>query len=339
MKPTAIFSVRTRPTWFLFGLIALSSTAVMGFTEDTSGPVKALEVNSPLSIQSRLATLATLDFTQSQYEARLADGRLATLYSDLAREQQWAQSLRPFVGNKSPATSAGSQLQKLTTDIRAFHQSYTRQQNLGDQAVYDNPDAIVILGAGRKVLEQRLMFALPLIHKFPNIPVILSGGGRTLELEAQVMQDFLTAKGVDAERLIQETDSLDTVGNAVFTALTLTKHKVPGNKVLIITSDFHAPRSLFLFQAIFDSRYRLAVALAPSEVSDRSALINGELTQQATSMRDLLNWSLLPGREGLSVQPVAGTCGVFFQTLLHHNLYKARWDLSRRYADICNMNS
>jgi|GEM_PF-1888267 len=313
-------------------VLALSSGCAAA---DTKRPV--VDIGAATDIQGRLSALAALSYNASDFEDRVADGRLATLYAQLINQQQWAQSLQPFVTDKALPVAAATHLQQLSTDIKSFYQRYTGQSHLGDATAYERPDVIVILGSNRPVLEQRLAVALPLIQKYPAAAVVLSGGGRTLELEAGIMREFLLAKGVDAHRLIMETDSLDTVGNAVFTGLALKEHSVTGNRVLLVTSDFHAPRSLFLYRKILDPRYRVAVALAPYEGNDATARIDSELRQQATTIDELLRWGALPGQGEASDLHVNGVCDVFFQMLLRHKLYASRWDLPRRYADTCNL--
>lgn len=290
-------------------------------------------------IQSRLKALAELDYSSVAFGERIADGRLATLYSQLKTQRDWARSVLALVTDKEPATAAANNLGRLMTNIQTFHSSYAEQTPLGDKAAYEQPDVIVILGANRSVLEKRLAFALPLIEAFPTSTVVLSGGGRTIKLEAAVMRDYLIAKGVAAHRLVMESDSLDTAGNAVFTSMALARKPNLGSKVLLVTSSFHAPRALFLFQNILDKRFQLAVASVSQETANPSQRVDSELQQQATSINDLLTWAVIPGRKSLNATPVSGTCSVFYQLLLNHKLYASRWDLSRKYADLCALDN
>ena len=290
-------------------------------------------------IQSRLKTLAELDYSSEAFYERIADGRLATLYSQLKTQRDWARSLLPLVTDKEPPTVAANNLERLITNIQTFHSRYAEQTPLGDKAAYEQPDVIVILGANRSVLEKRLAFALPLIEAFPASTVVLSGGGRTIELEAAVMRDYLIAKGVAAHRLVMESDSLDTVGNAVFTSMTLARKPDSGSKVLLVTSSFHAPRALFLFQNILNKRFQIAVTSVPQDTANPSQRVDSELQQQATSINDLFTWAVTPGRQSLNAPSVSGACSVFYQVLLNHKLYSSRWDLSRKYADLCALSS
>jgi hypothetical protein len=290
-------------------------------------------------IQTRLKTLAELRYTTSDYQRWVSDGQLATLYARLKEQRQWSGMLKTYVSDKQLPKAASRNLQRLLFDIQVFYTRYIQQAYyLGAPSAYHNPDMIVILGANRRVLEQRLAFALPLVRKFSTVPVVLSGGGRTVELEARVMYDFLIQHGVAPSRLILETDSLDTVGNAIFTYFALARHSVSGNKILLITSNFHAPRALFLFQQIGDPGFELAVGLAPYEGKNLAHLIDSELQQEATSIANLLHWGRLSGQTNAPDLLATGTCSIFFQTLLHHSLYPSRWDLARRYADICDLS-
>lgn len=205
---------------------------------------------------------------------------------------------------------------------------------IGDQAAWKHPAIIVILGANRTVLDQRLNFALTLITKFPEAPIVLSGGGRSFEPEAAVMREFLQRHNVP-NPLILETDSLDTVGNAVFTDFAFKENHLSGKSILLITSSFHAPRSLFLFQNIFPPEYKFAVALAPYDKEDLLVRIDSELQQLATSIDTLLHWGMLPGQK--QVKSIKNACDVLFQMQMHHKLYLSRWDLARKYSALCQL--
>lgn len=148
------------------------------------------------------------------------------------------------------------------------------------------------------------------------------------------MRDFLQRHNVP-NPLIMETDSLDTVGNAVFTYFALKEHHLSGESILLITSSFHGPRSLFLFQNILPSEYKLAVALAPYDKEDLLVRIDSELQQLATSTDTLLHWGTLPGQK--QVKSVKNACDVLFQMQMHHKLYLSRWDLARKYSALCQL--
>ncbi|KAJ1617322.1 DUF218 domain-containing protein [Pavlovales sp. CCMP2436] len=94
----------------------------------------------------------------------------------------------------------------------------------------DNRDAYIIL----------LSRGTP--HKAPPI----DSEGRPVD-EAQVSAEYLRERSVPAQRLLQDTWSLDTIGNAVF--LRLMHLEARGFKrVAVITNEFHMPRLAAIFE-------------------------------------------------------------------------------------------
>ena len=68
--------------------------------------------------------------------------------------------------------------------------------------------------------------------------------------EAQAGSDYLLAKGIRPDRVLNEAASLDTIGNAYFLR---TVHIDPLGlrKILVITSDFHMKKTRWIFEKIF----------------------------------------------------------------------------------------
>ncbi|WP_308634353.1 YdcF family protein [Paenibacillus silvisoli] len=111
-------------------------------------------------------------------------------------------------------------------------------------------DAAIILGAAlwsdqpSPGLRERLDFGLQL-YKQGNVKYfILSGGhdhnGSTLS-EAEGMRNYLTAKGVPADRLVLEQDSRSTYENLLFSRPLAIKQG--WKNVVLVTHDFHATRA------------------------------------------------------------------------------------------------
>lgn len=138
-------------------------------------------------------------------------------------------------------------------------------------SVLPRADAIVVLGGAtrgdthwstRADLNQqadRITDALALYraHKAPLL--LLSGGSGTGgRPEAEQMADYLTLMGVPDRAIILEKASSDTHQNAVNSAALL---KARGARsVLLVTSAFHMPRALPLFE-----RQGLEVIAAPAD--------------------------------------------------------------------------
>jgi uncharacterized SAM-binding protein YcdF (DUF218 family) len=86
----------------------------------------------------------------------------------------------------------------------------------------------------------------------PGMTIILSGCRAANDLgthgktEAGAMEKILVGHGIAKERIILEPDSQDTLGNAVFVVARFLHGKRP-RPLFIVTSPFHAPRSLDVF--------------------------------------------------------------------------------------------
>lgn len=97
-----------------------------------------------------------------------------------------------------------------------------------------------------KMLAHRLDKAALILTENPSACCVVSGGQGADEdyPEAQIMANYLIAKGVCAERIFQESSSCNTLQNIQFSATILTKHHL-SNKVIIVTDFYHQYRSNF----------------------------------------------------------------------------------------------
>jgi uncharacterized SAM-binding protein YcdF (DUF218 family) len=84
----------------------------------------------------------------------------------------------------------------------------------------------------------------------PHAPPILDSGGYVVH-EAAAYAEALLAAGVRPDRILKETSSYDTVGNAYFSA---TIHAAPARwrRLAVVTSAFHAPRTAAIFDAVYE---------------------------------------------------------------------------------------
>ena len=117
----------------------------------------------------------------------------------------------------------------------------------------ENYDAIIVLGAQVRPdgspsvqLSWRLDKAAEAWEK-RHVPVVVCGAqGKDEPMpEAVAMKQYLTAKGVSGEDILTDPDSFNTNQN-LKNAGRLLKEKPEVRKVLIVTSDYHVPRSLAL---------------------------------------------------------------------------------------------
>jgi len=112
--------------------------------------------------------------------------------------------------------------------------------------------AIVILGSGSPhcvaspTLAARLDEGMTLARQMPSAPVVVSGGVGFSEpcSEADIMADFLVARGMAPGRLIREDRSTSTDENLRFSRPLLERDGVSAaDPIVVVTSDFHLMRA------------------------------------------------------------------------------------------------
>ncbi len=83
------------------------------------------------------------------------------------------------------------------------------------------------------------------LWKSLKVPIVVSGGKvLSNQPESRAMKEFLLTLGVPKEEVIEESKSRTTFENALYT-----KEIVKGEKVCLITSAYHMPRSVMIFKA------------------------------------------------------------------------------------------
>lgn len=124
-------------------------------------------------------------------------------------------------------------------------------------------DGIIVLGGGFEgavnmarggyelnASGDRFVETAVLARRYPGVPVVITGGNGSMLLEGEGDADtaprLLTALGIDPERLVLENRSRNTDENALFTRDLMEPQA--GQTWLLITSAFHMPRSVLLFE-------------------------------------------------------------------------------------------
>ena len=131
------------------------------------------------------------------------------------------------------------------------------------QEEYPAADAIVVLGGGTQAAEtprqmvelngagDRLLQALQLYHQGKAPHLLLSGGtlgwSERQSSPAEEMASVLEMLGVPADALWLEPESRNTYENAVNSAEILREKGL--NRILLVTSAWHMPRAVRLFEA------------------------------------------------------------------------------------------
>ena len=110
-----------------------------------------------------------------------------------------------------------------------------------------NPD-----GSMRQELIGRLSVALSCALQYPNSVIVCTGGGTASAndeiTEAGSMAEWLIDNGIDPERILIEDQSMSTAQNAVYTYRLLEREAPQVNLVAIISSDYHIPTGVLLFE-------------------------------------------------------------------------------------------
>ena len=151
-------------------------------------------------------------------------------------------------------------------------------------------------GSMSEELRGRCETALRCAEKYPNARIAVTGGGTAWQnptvTEAGVMADWLAEHGVDRTRIITEDRSMTTGDNAAFTAAIL-REKYPQVKSLaIVSSDYHLPLGVLLFQEeAFLAEYETG-ALPFSVVSNAALHTNGGYSPDSPMSQRLYLWSL-----------------------------------------------
>ncbi|MHB2265113.1 YdcF family protein [Aliihoeflea sp. PC F10.4] len=124
-------------------------------------------------------------------------------------------------------------------------------------------DGIIVLGGGFEgavnlarggyelnASGDRFVETAILANRYPNVPVVITGGSGSMILDGEGDADtaprLLAALGVDPARFVLENSSRNTDENARFTRDMIDPQA--GQTWLLVTSAFHMPRSVLLFQ-------------------------------------------------------------------------------------------
>lgn len=122
--------------------------------------------------------------------------------------------------------------------------------------VTGNPGLMVIFGCKVEswgpsiLLSDRLDAALDYLQEHPDMTVVVTGGQGDDEYisEAQCMYDYLTAHGIEAERILREDQSRNTWQNVNLTKELLEEEGVEAEGgVVLVSSGFHLTRIRLLW--------------------------------------------------------------------------------------------
>lgn len=151
-------------------------------------------------------------------------------------------------------------------------------------------DALIILGGGitqdddlKKVTIQRLKKGISVFKKNDFSYIIVAGAYGFMEkyfplkTEAKAMLEYLEKKELPKEKIILEEKSKETIGNIYFTKVNILEPKKL-YKLVVVTSDFHMPRTKYIFKKVLGIKYKLFFVDAPSDLS-RKVLKKKQITE------------------------------------------------------------
>ena len=274
----------------------------------------------------------------------LENGRLDEYYGDILEAIQWLNKMIKLQPDKEPYVEVKKELDQQREGILLFYQKYFSDREhdiIGSATARDNPDFVFALSCNsQEMLRMRVEGALKFAEKNENSHLILCGGGfNPILTDAEIMNKIVAEKSFPQDRIIFEDDSIDTIGNALFSKLILKQQKLLPEKarLVIATSAFHAVRSFNIFHKVYGPNYDIAVAPIKTVFDNERQirLVAHELSSDNMSSREIFSLRDYADIEG-AMKPV--TPGdektIFFQLLLNHNYYLHRYDLTRRYADV-----
>lgn len=240
-----------------------------------------------------------------------------------------------------------------------------------EKVAYELPELVIILGCRpENKLRERVEAALDVVRRSKGAPptLVLSGGGDGhAQSEAQRMMEHLQRSEPDirpqqkrgwstlvlGERSIDvvlEEDSLDTLGNAVFTWLTL---KMEGDRygltsasthrlerIVLVTDAIHAPRAHDIFRRVFAFRSQdqsgdgpiivVRTVKTDASIAEAGSSALEHLRSEATANNEIFRL-VNPLTNGFDVIADGHVRSILGQMLRLHKLYSNRWDLVRKY--------
>ncbi|PFG17109.1 Ig-like domain-containing protein [Propionicimonas paludicola] len=213
-------------------LIAVLLSAALGGTIALSAPVASASAAS----DTDLATLqAKVVYLQGKGDLSGRDAAIAAI----SKQSAWQGKLwKGFVGDWTRVLAG----MKMNTSVPSGLPSK-------NHAFVVLGSALTSSGKVSAKLERRLKLALKAAQTYPHSTLLVSGGApRNGKTEAAVMKAWLLDHGVDKDRIITETKSSSTVGNARY-SMEILADRGGFTSYTVVTDSSHIRRSSVLFLA------------------------------------------------------------------------------------------
>lgn len=214
------------------GLIATLMSAALAGMLALAGPVgTATAANSATTTDLR----ARIIYFQGNAETSGRDAAIAALTS----QSEWqGKAWKGFVEEWSEITAGMKMNTAVPSGLPTKNHAFVV---LGS--------ALTSTGKVSTKLERRLKLAVQAAKAYPNSKILVSGGApRNGVTEAAAMQSWLVAKGVAKTRIITESKSTSTVGNARY-SMEILASRGGFSSYTIVTDSSHIRRASVLFLA------------------------------------------------------------------------------------------
>lgn len=162
-------------------------------------------------------------------------------------------------------------------------------------------DAIVVLGRGVDAQGRLPVAALERVQRAVALyrngiapRIVMSGRCALLaddrlvkSTEAAAMAAAAREQGIPADAILMEEESRDTIGNAYFTSRRILEPN-GWNTIRVVTSDYHVPRSAWVFGKIVGDAIDVSFSPASSESFARSVAQRAQ--QESAIAQFLMEW-------------------------------------------------
>jgi len=166
-------------------------------------------------------------------------------------------------------------------------------------------------GMPTRILKDRVARAVALYKEKMaggHHPLIIVSGKGKVEVgghtEAEVMQELALCMDVRRGDVLVDPDSANTAQNAKFSSALIRNNKNTINEVYVVTSDYHMPRSQYIFQSVFPSDIHLEFVSAATSATKLRDESSREKSLMKSSQDDLIREGILATNDTYGYHPL-----------------------------------
>lgn len=140
----------------------------------------------------------------------------------------------------------------------------------------NNLDLLLLLGSGKSITDrcEHTYFLQENVKNREYLDMVLSGKGRNHVTEAESMKSYLTFLGIPEKHCYLEEQSLDTLGNMVFSQPIISQilSGQASKNIGLVTDSNHMMRSNSLAKKVFGTKYEIFPLPTPKLFNPRAQL-------------------------------------------------------------------